>query len=64
MPAGLKGDQIPRSAQVSAICDVYSALTLPHAEALKTMASEAKEGAFNLDLFRGFEELINITKGN
>jgi len=70
-PAGLKGDQIPRSAQVSAICDVYSALTLdrsyrkavPHAEALKTMDSEARGGAFNLDLYKGFEELINITKG-
>ncbi len=70
-PAGLKGDQIPRSAQISAICDVYSALTLnrsyrkaiSHAEALKTMTSEARGGAFNIELFKGFEEIINITKG-
>lgn len=70
-PAGLKGDQIPRSAQISAICDVYSALTLnrsyrkavSHTEALKAMATEAKNGAFNIDLFNRFAELINIAKG-
>lgn len=70
-PAGLKGDQIPRSAQISAICDVYSALTLnrsyrkavSHAEALKTMTTEAQNGAFNIELFKGFQELINVIKG-
>ncbi|MDD2853762.1 MAG: HD domain-containing protein [Desulfuromonadaceae bacterium] len=71
-PTGLKGDNIPRSAQIAAICDVYSALTLdrsyrkaaPHAEALQTMASEAKGGAFNPELFKSFEGIINLTKGS
>lgn len=69
-PARLKGDEIPRSAQVSAICDVYSALTLDkvyrkassHSEALKIMAADSRGGAFNVELFKRFEELINHTK--
>lgn len=71
-PVRLKGDDIPRSAQVAAICDVYSALTLDrsyrkatsHAEALKIMRQEAKAGAFNIELFNRFEELITLTKGH
>ncbi len=65
-PTGLKGDNIPRSAQVAAICDVYSALimdrahrkALPHADAIKVMREEAKNGAFNPDLFNRFVALI------
>lgn len=70
-PAGLKGDSIPRSAQLSAICDVYSALTTDrpyrlaasHADAFAMMREEAQQGAFNCELFAKFEEIINIRKG-
>lgn len=70
-PAGLKGDSIPRSAQLSAICDVYSALTTnrpyrkatTHDEAFAMMREEAQNGAFNCELFAKFEEIINTRKG-
>lgn len=66
-PTGLKGDSIPRSAQVAALCDVYSALTMDrvyrkaisHAEAIKVMREEAQSGAFNKELFASFVELVN-----
>ncbi len=66
-PTGIKGDEIPRSGQVSAICDVYSALIMDrayrkansHAEALKVMGEEARNGAFNGELFNRFLEIIN-----
>ena len=66
-PTGLKGDDIPRSGQVAGICDVYSALIMDrpqrkansHADAIKIMREEAKKGAFNLDLFNRFVEIIN-----
>lgn len=66
-PTGIKGDEIPRSAQVSAICDVYSALIMDrahrkansHAEAIQIMREEAKDGAFNLELFEKFAGIIN-----
>ncbi len=71
-PSGLKKDDIPRSAQVASICDVYSALTLDrsyrkavsHQDALKTMKQEAKAGAFNVELFNRFEELVTMMKGH
>ena len=71
-PVRLKGDEIPRSAQVAAICDVYSALTLDrsyrkatsHSEALKIMRQEAKAGAFNVELLNRFEEMITLAKGS
>jgi len=52
-PLALKGEAIPRTAQVMAICDVYSALTadrvyrqaVSHARALEIMSSEMP-GAF------------------
>lgn len=70
-PCGLKGDAISRSAQVGAICDVYCALTMDRvyrkacsqAEALKIMAEEAQNGAFNPDFFNTFAELINESNG-
>lgn len=65
-PAGIKGDKIPRSAQLSALCDVYSALTLErvyrkassHEEAIKVMRDESG-GAFNPELLVGFIDLVN-----
>lgn len=69
-PAGLKGDQIPRSAQLSALCDVYSALTLErvyrkatsHEEAIKEMRAESGR-AFNPELLEGFIELVSAGRG-
>lgn len=70
-PTGIKGEDIPRSAQLSALCDVYSALTLErvyrkassHGEAIKVMRDES-EGAFNPELLAGFIELVNARKGD
>ncbi len=69
-PTGIKGDDIPRSAQLTGICDVYSALitdrtyrkACSHADALKTMHEEAKAGAFNSDLFNRFAEIMTAQK--
>lgn len=66
-PTGIKGDEIPRSGQVAAICDVYSALTMDrpqrkantHANAVKVMREEGQNGAFNLNLLNSFLEIID-----
>lgn len=58
-PDGLKGDEIPISAQIVALADVYDALTservykkpIPHEEAIK-MIADGKCGAFNSELIR------------
>lgn len=68
-PTGMKGDRIPRSAQLSALCDTYSALTLDrvyrkavsHQEALKMMREESGK-AFHPELLLGFIELVNARK--
>lgn len=68
-PAALKGEAIPRTAQVMAICDVYSALTadrihrqaVSHARALEMMKKEMP-GAFNPELFARFEAIITARK--
>lgn len=68
-PLALKGNEIPRTAQVLAICDVYSALTadrthrkaVSHTKALETMKTEMN-GAFNPDLLAGFEEIVSARK--
>lgn len=68
-PAGLKGDDIPRSAQLSSLCDVYSALTLdrsyrkakPHDEAVALLRTEM-QGAFNPKLLSAFLELLSTIK--
>jgi HD-GYP domain-containing protein (c-di-GMP phosphodiesterase class II) len=70
-PTGLKGSAIPRSAQLSAICDAYSALTMDRpyrrastsGEALRIMRTEAKSGVFNYELFDQFEDIIAAMKG-
>jgi HD-GYP domain-containing protein (c-di-GMP phosphodiesterase class II) len=65
-PSGIKGNEIPRSAQVAMICDVYSALIMDrprrkansHADAIKIMHDEVKSGAFSPELFNYFERII------
>lgn len=62
-PDGLKGDQIPLTARILQLVDVYDALTtdrpyrkaLSHAEALSTMEDEVKRGWWDRDLFQQFE---------
>lgn len=64
-PFSLSGEDIPRTAQVTAICDVFSALTsdrtykkaVPPAEAIQLM-EEASENIFNRQLLRRFKRLI------
>lgn len=66
-PTGIKGDDIPRSGQVAAICDVYSALTMDrpqrkahtHTDAVKIMHEEAQNGAYNFVLLNKILEIIN-----
>lgn len=68
-PSALKGDAIPRTAQVMAICDVYSALTadrihrkaVSHERALEIMRTEMP-GAFNPELLARFVEIITARK--
>jgi HD-GYP domain-containing protein (c-di-GMP phosphodiesterase class II) len=65
-PTGLKGDNIPRSAQLAALCNSYCAMTterpyreaLSHADAIRVMRDESS-GAFNVDLFKRFEEIVS-----
>lgn len=60
-PSGLKGDNIPRSAQLAAICDAYCSLTTDrpyhtansHDEAIQAMRVESA-GAFSEELFGKF----------
>lgn len=68
-PLALKSEAIPRTAQVSAICDVYSALTsdrmhrkaVGHQQALEIMKTEM-HGAFNPNLLSKFEEIVTARK--
>lgn len=70
-PGGIAGSDIPRSAQLSVICDVYSALTTERpyrkpstpTEALVMMRDAAQCGAFNGELFDRFAEIITTMKG-
>jgi len=65
-PVGLKGDRIPVSAQLAALCDSYSAMTLDkvyrkaagHEEAVKAMRLESGK-AFQPELLNRFIELLN-----
>jgi putative two-component system response regulator len=66
-PDGLKGEQIPLTARVLSIIDVYDALTTerpykpahPSAEALKTMAEEVQKGWWDAKLFAAFGEMLS-----
>lgn len=65
-PSGIRGDEIPRSAQLSALCDVFSAMTLErvyrkastHQDAVKMMREESGK-AFNAELLEGFLDLLS-----
>jgi len=65
-PGMLRGDAIPRSAQVVAICDTYCSLTTeresrpatPKAQALKLMTTESP-GCFNPELLARFVEIVS-----
>ncbi|MBT0665012.1 HD domain-containing protein [Geobacter pelophilus] len=65
-PAKLKGNNISRSAQVAAVCDIYCALVSDrayrkassHAEAIRIMTSEAG-GTFNKELFEQFRKIVD-----
>lgn len=64
-PAGLKGEEIPRCAQVACICDVYCALTSDRAyrpasspeEAMRIMQTESGF-TFNPELFEKFKKIM------
>jgi HD-GYP domain-containing protein (c-di-GMP phosphodiesterase class II) len=59
------GDAIPRTAQITAICDVYSALTsnrpyrsaISNQEALTLMEREGRS-IFNPDLLARFKKIV------
>ncbi len=65
-PDGLKGEQIPLTARILSVVDVYDALTTerpykpahPPEEALKTMAEEVQKGWWDVKLFAAFGEMI------
>jgi HD-GYP domain-containing protein (c-di-GMP phosphodiesterase class II) len=64
-PLGLKGEAIPRSAQVGAICDVYCTMTIDHSGrrtippslCVQIMREEMK-GSFNERLLGVLEDLV------
>ena len=68
-PTALKGNNIPRSVQVTTLCDVFCALTTDRvyrkaisvSDALKAMREDSK-GAFNEELFQRFIEVITSRK--
>lgn len=68
-PLGIKAEKIPRSAQLSCMCDTYSALTLDrvyrkavsHQDAIKAMREDSGK-AFNPELLPQFIELVSAQK--
>src|SRR2546428_9759669 len=67
-PDGLKGEQIPLTARVLQIVDVYDALTterpykraLSIEEALRVMRSEIRKGWWDPKVFNAFERMMSI----
>ena len=70
-PTGIKGDATHCSAQMSAICNAYCAITtdriyrkgLSHADAFRVLREESRQGAFNNELFSRFEEVVDEARG-
>jgi putative two-component system response regulator len=66
-PDGLRGDQIPLTARVMTIVDVYDALTTARpykpafssGEALQVMRDEVQRGWWDGEVFREFEKMVN-----
>lgn len=66
-PTGMMGNDIPRSGQVTGLCDVYSALIMDraqrkansHADAIRIMREEGQNGAFKPELLDAFVEIVN-----
>ncbi len=66
-PDGLRGAEIPLTARVMTIVDVYDALTtarpykpaFSNAEALQVMRDEVKRGWWDGEIFREFEKMVN-----
>jgi putative two-component system response regulator len=69
-PDGLKGDQVPLTARILQITDIYDALTtdrpyrkaLPTQKALAIMREEAKRGWWNETVLNEFETVLNGTQ--
>lgn len=65
-PDGLKGEEIPLTARILQIVDVYDALTTPRsyrrklnqAEALKVMAQEVRKGWWDPNVFAEFRSML------
>lgn len=70
-PKGLNGAQIPRSAQVCALCDLYCTLTidksgrqaLPPSISIQVIRQEMKD-SFNALLIEGLESLVCVDEKN
>jgi putative two-component system response regulator len=70
-PDGLKGDQIPLTARVLQVVDVFDALTtvrpykraLSVSETLEVMNEEVKKGWWDPGIFSQFEQLVSGLKG-
>jgi putative two-component system response regulator len=66
-PDGLKGEQIPLTARILQVTDVYDALTtdrpyrkaLPKEEALAIMREEMKRGWWDRSILDEFEAVVN-----
>jgi putative two-component system response regulator len=69
-PDGLRGEEIPLTARILQLADVYDALTtdrpyrtaVPSEEALQIMDDEAKLGWWDQELFDKFREMIRETR--
>jgi len=69
-PSGLVGENIPILARITAIVDVYDALTsrrayrdaMPHKKAMKILSEETADNKFDPLLFEKFQELIKTDK--
>lgn len=65
-PDGLKGDQIPLTARILQVTDIYDALAtercyrraLPHDVVMNTMREEARRGWWDMDLVNEFETCV------